>query len=80
MRKSKFTESQIVGSLKEADAGIAIKDLVRRHGGSAWRRTTNGRVAMKGWILRSWRGCASLRSRTVDSSVCMPSRHWRSMA
>ena len=32
MRKGKFTESQIVGILKKADAGIAIKDLVRSHG------------------------------------------------
>lgn len=32
MRTSRFTESQIVAILKEADSGIAIKDLVRKHG------------------------------------------------
>ena len=31
MRKSKFSESQIVGILKEAEAGIPVADLVRRH-------------------------------------------------
>ena len=32
MRTSKFTETQIVAILKEADAGMKIKDLCRKHG------------------------------------------------
>jgi putative transposase len=32
MRKSKFSESQIVGILKEADAGVPVADLLRRYG------------------------------------------------
>ncbi len=35
MKKSRFTESQIVAILKEGEAGVAVAQLVRKHGISA---------------------------------------------
>ena len=32
MRKSRFTESQIVSILKDGDDGVPLADLVRKHG------------------------------------------------
>ena len=32
MKKSQFTESQIVAILKEADTGIKVADVCRKHG------------------------------------------------
>jgi putative transposase len=45
--KKRYSEEQIIGFLREADAGVAIKDLCRRHGFSEasyylWRSKYGG--------------------------------------
>jgi len=45
--KKRFTETQIVGFLREADAGVPVKDLCRKHGFSdasyyLWRSKFGG--------------------------------------
>ena len=46
--KKRFTDEQVIGFLREAESGVAIKDLCRRHGFSEasyylWRSKFGGR-------------------------------------
>lgn len=45
--KKRFTEEQIIGFLREVDAGLAVKELCRKHGFSepsyyAWKAKFGG--------------------------------------
>jgi len=47
MRKSRFTDEQVIGFIKQADAGMSVADLCRREGFSSatfykWRAKFGG--------------------------------------
>lgn len=47
MKKRRYTEEQIIGFLREADSGLPVKELCRRHGFSEasyylWRSKFGG--------------------------------------
>ncbi len=55
--KKRFSEEQIIGFLREADAGMPVKDLCRKHGFSEasfylWRSKFGGMTASDAKRLR----------------------------
>jgi putative transposase len=58
MKRSRFTEEQIIGILKEHGAGFSAKDLCRKHGISdatfyTWRKKYGGMEVSDARKLRS---------------------------
>jgi putative transposase len=61
MKKSRFTDEQIIGFLKQVESGVAVKDLGRKHGFSdasfyKWRGKFGGMDVSEARRLRELEG------------------------
>lgn len=61
MKKSRFSEEQIIGFIKEAEAGMPVAELCRRHGFSdasfyKWRAKFGGMDVSEARRLRDLEG------------------------
>jgi putative transposase len=65
MRRSRFSEEQIVGILKEQEAGAPTAELCRRHGIREQTFYTPGRRSTAAWRSGTRSVSASSRKRTV---------------
>jgi putative transposase len=57
MKKSRFTDEQIIGFLKQVEGGVPVKDLCRKHGCSdatlyKWRSRLGGLAVSEARRLR----------------------------
>jgi len=61
MKKSRFTDEQIIGFLKQAENGVAVKELCRKHGFSdatfyKWRGRFGGMEVAEARRLKELEG------------------------
>ncbi len=76
--KKRFTEEQIIGFLREAESGLPVAELCRRHGFSEasyylWRNKFGGGRERLG--RKTAQGARALKMHV--SSGCWPSPCWR---
>jgi hypothetical protein len=65
MRKSRFTEAHIVGIVREYDAGVAVKELSRKHGVHANTIRLSGSRN-----IATWKSATSFDSSNSSLRIC----------
>ncbi|MBD5137535.1 MAG: transposase [Lachnospiraceae bacterium] len=75
MKRSRFSEEQIIGILRQAEVGIRVVDLCRKHGISDATFYKCGQ-STAAWMFPMPCVCASLRRRTLGSGRWWTSSRW----
>jgi putative transposase len=78
MKKSRYSEEQIIGFLKQADAGMPIKELCRK-GGFSDATFYKWRAKFGGMDVSDPKRLKELEARTESSRSCLPKRIWTCM-
>ena len=84
MRKSRFTDEQIVGFLKQAEAGMAVKELCRKGDFSdatfyKWRGRFGGMEATEARLLRDVQAeNAKLKKLLAEAHLDIEALRWAS--
>jgi putative transposase len=88
MKKSRFSEEQVIGFLKQAEAGIPIKDLCRKGGFSdatfyKWRarfgRMLVAQAISDGLVLHSAVRTLAADTEQVYRTFCSPHQQFQSL-
>jgi transposase-like protein len=78
MRKSKFSESQIVAILKEGEAGLPVAEVCRKHGISAAIERDGVEGYLPTLTLPASQDVIVLEGAPEDSSLPAIARRWAS--
>jgi hypothetical protein len=66
MKKTKFTESQIVKAIKESENGRTVADISAESSASTHRPYTTGRSGIQAWMESIYVGSKNWRRRTAN--------------
>jgi lambda repressor-like predicted transcriptional regulator len=75
MKTARFTDEQIIAFLKQAEAGMSIKELCRSSGFSQ-PTSTSGALSSAAWRPLTLQGCEIWNPRTPSSRSYWPRPIW----